>query len=60
MNLDDEHGIKIIGEPGFAIAAMAKGKQVIVDNTMKVADHDFTKCSLIPSGQIFQGHYRLC
>ena len=52
ISVDDKHRLKI-GEPGFPVAAVDRGKQVIVsmDSAMKVADHDFTKSSLIPSGQ---------
>ena len=39
-----------IGEPGFPIAAVARGKKVLVgvNEVMSVADHDFSKLSLIP------------
>ena len=39
-----------VGEPGFPIAAVARGKQVIVaeNEVMAVGDHDFSKLSLIP------------
>src|SRR5215469_897134 len=48
--LDDKHRCKI-GEPGHPVAAIERGKQVVVakNETFAVADHDFTKCSLIPS-----------
>lgn len=52
VSLDDKHRLKI-GEPGFPVAAVERGRRVVVslDNTMQVADHDFTKSSIIPSGQ---------
>ena len=39
-----------IGEPGFPIAAVSRGKSVIVgvNEKFKVGDHDFSKVSLIP------------
>ena len=48
--LDDKHRCKI-GEPGSPVAAIERGKQVIVskNTTFVVSDHDFTKCSLIPN-----------
>jgi hypothetical protein len=48
--LDDKHRCKI-GEPGFPVAAVERGRRVIVsqNNSFKVADHDFTKCGIIPS-----------
>lgn len=49
--LDDKHKCKV-GEPGLPVAAVERGKQVIVSSNgckFAVADHDFTKCSVIPS-----------
>ena len=48
--LDDKHRCKI-GEPEHPVAAIERGKQVVVttNETFAVSDHDFTKCSLIPS-----------
>ena len=48
--LDDKHRCKV-GEPNFPVAAVDRGKSVIVAKgvTFAVADHDFTKCGLIPS-----------
>ena len=49
--MDDKHHCKV-GEPGLPVAAVDQGKQVVVSATGKrfsVADHDFTKCSIIPS-----------
>ena len=39
-----------VGEPGYPIAAVSRGKQVIVgvNETFKVGDHDYSKISLIP------------
>lgn len=51
MFLDDKHRCKV-GEPGIPVAAVERGKQVLVTMTgkkFKVADHDFTKCGMIPS-----------
>ena len=41
-----------VGEPGYPLAAVARGKQVIVgkNETFQVADHDFSKLSIIPDG----------
>ena len=49
--IDDKHRIKV-SEPGFALAAVEQGRQVIVslNETFCVADHDFSKLSLVPSG----------
>ena len=49
--MDDKHRCKI-GEPGLPVAAVERGKKVIVAMSGKkfaVADHDFTKFSVIPS-----------
>jgi hypothetical protein len=48
--LDDKHRCKV-GEPGFPVAAVDRGKKVVVskDATFMVADHDFTKTGIIPS-----------
>ena len=48
--LDDKHRCKV-GEPGHPVAAVERGKQVLVSlhKKMAVADHDFTKASVIPS-----------
>ena len=49
--LDDKHKCKV-GEPGLPVAAVERGKQVIVSSSgskFSVADHDFTKCSVVPS-----------
>ncbi|CAB4039823.1 Hypothetical predicted protein, partial [Paramuricea clavata] len=47
---DDKHTIKV-GEPGFPVAAVERGKRVIVGlkQSFEVGDHDFTKFSLSPS-----------
>lgn len=39
-----------IGEPGYPLAAVSRGKKVIVgkNQTFKVGDHDFSKLSVIP------------
>ena len=48
--MDDKHRIKI-GEPGFPVAAAEHGRRVMVkvESSFDVADHDFTKFSMIPS-----------
>ena len=50
ISVDDKHSIKI-GEPGYPVAALDRGKQVIVGKgqPVMVADHDFTKGKLTPS-----------
>ena len=46
-----------VGKPGFPIAAVSRGKQVIVglNETFKVGDHDYSKVSLIPDATLI--HY---
>lgn len=48
--IDDKHCIKC-GEPGYPVAAVDRGKQVLVatDKPFIVADHDFTKTKITPS-----------
>ncbi|KAI8517529.1 hypothetical protein Bbelb_035460 [Branchiostoma belcheri] len=48
--MDDKHGIKV-GEPGYPVAAVDRGKSVLVsrDTVFAVADHDFTKLKITPS-----------
>ena len=48
--LDDKHKIKI-GEPGFPVAAVERGKRVLVKvgASFEVGDHDFTMFSMVPS-----------
>ena len=50
VSLDDKHTVKV-GEPGHPVAAVERGKQVLVaiGKTFAVSDHDFTKFSLTPS-----------
>ena len=46
---DDKHTVKV-GEPGCPLAAVERGKRVIVRiNQWRSGDHDFTKFSLTPS-----------
>ena len=47
---DDKHTVKV-EEPGLPVAAVDRGKQVLVskDQVLEVSDHDFTKFSLTPS-----------
>ena len=48
--MDDKHTCKV-GEPGFPVAAVERGKQVVVahNQSFEVGDHDFTKISVTPS-----------
>ena len=48
--VDDEHHLKI-GEPGLPVAAVERGRSVVVgiNSNFQVADHDFTRFSLVPS-----------
>ena len=41
-----------LGEPGFPLAAVARGEKVIAgkNETFRVADRDFSKLSVIPDG----------
>ena len=49
-SLDDKHHCKV-GEPNRLVAAVERGKAVLVspDKFFAVADHNFTRFSLIPS-----------
>ena len=53
MCMDDKHRVKV-GEPNYPVAAAERGRRVLVrkNETFAVADHDFTKFSLIPSIQL--------
>ncbi|RIB29082.1 hypothetical protein C2G38_2156325 [Gigaspora rosea] len=48
--MDDKHRCKV-GEPGHSVAAVDRGKRVLVNHntTFVVSDHDFTKYGIIPS-----------
>ena len=48
--IDDKHRIEV-GKPGYPVAAVERGRQVIVSQTEEfvIADHDFTRFSIIPS-----------
>ena len=48
--IDDMHHVKV-GEPNFLVAAMERGKEVIVslNETILVGDYDFCQFSLISS-----------
>ena len=50
VNLDGKHACKV-GEPNYQVAAVDRGKKVLVaENTVfVVGDHDFTKAKLNPS-----------
>ena len=47
---DDKHKVSV-GEPGYPVAAAQKTRRVVVGKhkILAAADHDFTRCSLIPS-----------
>ncbi|CAI2199303.1 5220_t:CDS:1, partial [Funneliformis geosporum] len=46
----DKHRCKV-REPGFSVAAIERGKRVVVskDTTFAVVDHDYTKTGIILS-----------
>ena len=46
----DKHRLKL-GEPNYPVAAAERGRRVLVrrSEVLEVADHDFTRFSLIPS-----------
>ena len=48
--MDDKHCLKI-GEPNYPVAAVERGRRVLVsrNQSFEVADHDFTKFSMVPS-----------
>ena len=48
--VDDNNRVKI-GEPSCPVAAAGRGRQVLVHSStnFQVADHDFTRFSVIPS-----------
>ena len=48
--MDDKHSCKV-GEPSCPVAAVDRGKRVIVriDQSFQVSDHDFSKISVTPS-----------
>ena len=50
LSVDDKHKVKV-GEPGTPLAAVERGRQVLVGNgqSFQVADHDFSKITLTPS-----------
>ena len=50
LSVDDKHKIKI-GEPGHPVAAVERGKKVVIglNQSFEVSDHDFTKMTLTPS-----------
>ena len=52
--LDDKHRVPV-GEPSYPVAAVERGKRVIVarNQSFMVADHDFTRFSLVPSVYFF-------
>jgi len=54
MSLDDKHKVPL-GEPGYPVASVERGKKVLVfvEKSFIVGDHDFTRSSLTPSGALF-------
>ena len=52
--LDDKHRVSV-GEHGYPVAAVERGKRVIVARNLNfhVADHDFTRFRLVPSVSFF-------
>lgn len=51
--MDDKHKLKV-GEPGYPVASVERGKQVIVAMGKKFeVDHDFTKFSVTPTVNLF-------
>ena len=50
VSQDDKHSVKV-GEPDYPVAAVERGKAVLVglNEKMVVGDHDFTKFTLTPS-----------
>ena len=52
--LDDKHRIPV-GEPGYPVASVERGRRVIVSRNTDflVADHDFTRFSIVPSVTLF-------
>ena len=53
-SLDDKHRVPV-GEPGYPVAAVERGKRFIVarNQDFLVADHNFTRFSLVPSVTFF-------
>ena len=50
-------GCKInVGEPDYPLVAVARGKREIVgeNKSFQVADHDFSKLSIVPDGTLIQ------
>ena len=54
VSLDDRHKVPL-GEPGYPVARVERGKRVLVsiDKSFLVGDHDFTCSSLTPSVALF-------
>lgn len=50
LSIKDKHKIKV-GEPGHPVAAVERGKKVIIglNQSFEVEDHDFTKVTLTPN-----------
>ena len=48
--VDDKHHLKV-GKPGLPVAAVERGKQVVVGlhSQFQAGHHDFTRLSLVPS-----------
>ena len=45
-----------LGEPGYPIAAVSRGKRVIVGSrkSLQIGDHDFSKISMMPDAILLQ------
>lgn len=54
VSLDDKHKVPL-GEPGYPVASVERGKKVLVsvEKSFMVGDHDFTRSSLTPSVALF-------
>ena len=54
VSLDDKHKVPL-GEPGYPVASVERGKKVLVsiEKLFVVGDHDFTCSSLTPSVALF-------
>ena len=56
MVSDDAKCKVTLGEPGSPIAAVSRGKQVIVESgeSLEACDHDFSNISMIPDAILIQ------
>ena len=55
FNADAKYKVSV-GEPDFPLASVSQGKEVVVgvNESFRVADHDFSKVSLIPDAIFVQ------